>query len=311
MNETTFAADAVGAGHDGEVLAVAEDGTRVIDCRQCGYAHVFPLPRPAELENFYRQEFYQQEKSDYIARVERDWHWWQTVYCERLALAEATLPATRRRLLDVGCGPGHFLSCGCARGWQGEGIEPSPVAVEYCRRQALAVRQGFFDDNSVAGRRYDLVHMSEVLEHVAEPSAVLRRAWCCLGEGGMVIVCVPNDFSPLQRAASARHRLAPWWVSPRHHLNYFNRNSLERLINSSGFAVLKTVSTFPIDMFLLLGMNYIGDEEVGRRCHQMRIEFEQALDAAGLAEWRQRLYQQLAGLDMGREIVMYARKVGI
>jgi hypothetical protein len=120
---------------------------------------------------------------------------------------------------------------------------------------------------------------------------------------------VPNDFNPLQEILRDHLGFKPWWVAPPHHLNYFSHESLKGLVQRMGFEVLHVESTFPIDMFLLMGQNYIGHDALGRQVHAMRKAFDQTLLDAGAVALRRKLYGAFADLNLGREIVLYARKV--
>ena len=62
-----------------------------------------------------------------------------------------------------------------------------------------------------------------------------------------------------------------------------------------------------IDMFLLMGQNYVGNDSLGRKCHQMRMSFEQNLEKAGMGELKRDLYRKLASMGLGREIQIVAR----
>jgi hypothetical protein len=64
-------------------------------------------------------------------------------------------------------------------------------------------------------------------------------------------------------------------------------------------------SSFPIDMFLLMGDNYIGEDAMGRLCHTKRKKMELNLEEAGLNEVKRDLYKCLAKIGLGREICMY------
>ena len=66
---------------------------------------------------------------------------------------------------------------------------------------------------------------------------------------------------------------------------------------------------FPIDMFLLMGSNYIGDDKIGRDCHAKRKSFEINLFRFGMNDFKKELYEFFASRNIGREIVLYARKV--
>jgi hypothetical protein len=83
---------------------------------------------------------------------------------------------------------------------------------------------------------------------------------------------------------------------------------LTSLFQNSGFEVTNREATFPIDLFLLMGDNYVGNDELGRACHAKRKAFEFALNRSGRGELRRKLYESLIQLDIGREIVIYGEK---
>jgi SAM-dependent methyltransferase len=148
--------------------------------------------------------------------------------------------------------------------------------------------------------------MSEVLEHIPDPAAFCLTAGRLLKPGGLLCVAVPNEFSPFQQALQAGCNFSPWWLQPPHHINFFNFDSLENLLARCGFTVIHREATFPIDMFLLMGDNYVGDDQLGRLCHRKRMQFELNLDRGGMQKVRRELYQAFAHARVGREIIMYA-----
>ena len=292
--------------HDGPLLA-ERNGFAMIDCVGCGFAHATPLPTVEELTGTYRHDYYAAEKPLYLARTEEDRSWWLDVYAERLQRMEARLPAGPRAVLDIGSGPGLFLDAAATRGWRTLGVEPSRQAAAHARQLGHDIREGFFDAPLAATLpAVEAVHMALVLEHVPDPLALLVAARTLLRAGGMLCVTVPNDFSPLQRAAQAPG-LAPWWVAPPHHLNYFSHESLAGLLERAGFRVLERSATFPMELFLLMGERYVGDDALGRACHGKRKAFETALREAGQGGLLSRLYDSLAGHGLGREVVLYAQ----
>lgn len=295
------------AGHDGPLLA-ERNGFAVIDCAGCGFAHATPLPTVDDLVTTYAHDYYAAEKPLYLARSEEDRGWWLEVYAERLQRIEARLPAAARTVLDIGSGPGLFLDAAAARGWGTFGVEPSRQAAAHARGLGHDIREGFFDAGLAATLpAVDAIHMALVLEHVPDPLALLVAARGRLRAGGMLCVAVPNDFNPLQRAAEAAG-LAPWWVAPPHHLNYFTQASLADLLERAGFQVVERSATFPMELFLLMGDIYVGDDALGRVCHGKRKAFETALRRAGQGEMLSRLYASLAAQGLGREIVLYAQR---
>lgn len=293
--------------HGGLVLD-SINGFDVIECEGCGFKHIIPLPTTEELSLIYRREYYSKDKPFYLERVQEDLDWWNLVYSERYDTFEELLPRGRRRILDVGSGSGYFLLRGKERGWQTLGIEPSAKAAAHSRGLGLKVIKDFLTEGIARGLgRFDVIHMSEVLEHVPDPQKMMNLVGSLLTPGGLVCLVVPNDYNPFQHVLRSRLGYKPWWVAPPHHINYFDFDSLTALLKATGFEVLLRDTTFPIDMFLLMGENYVGNDGLGRQCHDKRKKFEQNLVAAGFKKLKQQLYRALAAQGIGREIILIGR----
>jgi SAM-dependent methyltransferase len=294
--------------HQGSRIAHAH-GHDIIDCSFCGFRHALPLPDPAALAREYAENYYTQEKPDFIAHAREDQDWFALAQTDRLELFEGLLAPTRRRLLDIGCGPGFFLKTAIARGWNAAGIEPSRQAAAHARSLGASVTEGFFSAATAPGLgRFDAINLTNVLEHVPDPVAILTAARGLLDPGGVLCVGVPNDFSPFQIAAQNAAGLDDWWVAPPHHLNYFDFESLSALLARLGLKVRERMTSFPMEAFLMMGERYVGDPALGRACHAKRKNFDFALEAAGLKETRRAFYRALANQGLGREAVVIAVK---
>ena len=294
--------------HAGAALDTVNDFT-VIDCEACRFKHIVPIPAADALARVYGHEYYATDKPLYIQRDLEDREWLNLVHSERYDQFERLLGEKRRRLLDVGSGPGLFLLHGVERGgWRVRGLEPSTQAVAHSQALGLDVTQGLLDaDAAAALGRYDVVHLSEVLEHVPDPMNILRLAHRLLDPGGLVALMVPNDYSPIQAALRTACGFAPWWVAPPHHVNYFDVGSIQRLLKTR-FDVVSVESTFPIDLFLLMGDNYVGNDALGRACHARRKTMELNLARAWQSPLKQAMYRSLAQLGVGRDVFVVARK---
>ena len=294
--------------HQGPVVDTRE-GFEVIECRICGFRHIVPLPTAEELEQVYRNDYYRTEKPLYLEGTRRDLDWWRLVFSDRYEEFENLLPEGRRRLLDVGSGPGFFLQYGQEQGWHVRGIEPSRQAADHSREMGLEIVEGFLDKTTAPMLgHFDVVHMNNVLEHIPDPREMIDLCSHLLDPQGLLCIVVPNDYSPFQQALTAACGFSPWWVVPPHHLNYFNFESLENLLENRGFDIVARETTFPIDLFLLMGDNYVGDETLGRACHVKRMTFERNLSAAGLNPLKRQLYKAFSEQGLGREIVLIGRK---
>lgn len=299
-------------GHAGQELD-AKGEHRVIACEPCGFNHIVPIPTEAELEELYREELYGTDIPDYIESHRRDAAWWRQVHRERYETLEEHLrdrgPGRRLRILDVGSGPGYFLLEGQERGWEALGIEPARQAVAHARGLGLTIVEGFLDAESAPGLgTFDAVHLNAVLEHVPDPRGMLELCRGMLAPDGLVCVSVPNDYNPFQQVLREACRFEPWWVVPPLHVNYFGHASMARLLARTGFEVVLQEATFPIDLFLLMGDDYVHEGELGRACHAKRKAFEARMEEAGMGRLKRELYAKLAEVGLGRQTLTFARR---
>jgi len=301
--------DHAGNDHSGTLVTKAK-GHDVVDCFLCGFRHVMPLPDAAALERAYREAYYAEEKPNFIAHSGEDQEWAEMFQRDRLEIFERLIIWEKRRLLDIGCGPGFFLKTAKDRGWRTLGLEPSRQAAAHARSLGLDVVEGFFNAEAATTLgRFDVVHLNNVLEHVPNPQEVVRLARDLLPKGGLICLNVPNDFTAFQASAVASLKLPEWWVAPPHHLNYFDFDSLSRLVKRAGFEVRERTTSFPMELFLLMGLDYTKDPALGRACHNQRKRFDLALEKAGFKETRQKFYHALAQAGFGREAVVIAAKL--
>ena len=146
------------------------------------------------------------------------------------------------RLLDVGCFTGNFLRFAERHGFQGVGVECSPVAVELGRaRHGLQLYQGYFEELELApvaqAGPYSLVTFWETLEHMNYPGEALARAHRLLAPGGIVAVTTPN-FNNLQLQL-LHERCSHCLGGPGNpgHMNMFTATSLRQLLAKHRFCV--------------------------------------------------------------------------
>jgi len=298
--------------HRGHVIDRV-NGYSIVACESCGFRHALPLPSPREQRAAYEEAYYRDQKPTYVSRAREDAEWSRLGWDDRLSLFEDLLKHDAARglsVLDIGCGPGWFLKAAADRGWKTQGIEPSAQAAEHARGLGLNIANAMFDETTAPTLdRCDVVHLNNMLEHVADPTGLLRLATGRAWPGGLICVGVPNDYNALQVAARAAGT-QPWWLVPPHHLNYFDFASLEALLKRVGLEVVETLTSFPMELFLLMGDNYVGDDALGRECHARRKHFDMALEKAGLGNVRRKLYGALAKAGIGREAIIVARTAG-
>ncbi len=135
------------------------------------------------------------------------------------------------RLLEVGCGGGAMLHPLKELGWQVEGVDFDPAAVQKARAKGLKVHLGALEEQRFADNTFDAITMSHVIEHVHRPIGLLQECHRLLKPGGRLVVVTPN-------ARSWGHcRYGADWrgLEPPRHLHTFTVTSLAATCARAGF----------------------------------------------------------------------------
>ena len=140
-------------------------------CESCRAKVIQPLPSDDDLARMYRHGEYHE------------------AYYEETALGDwpDLLARTHQgaRLLDFGCGDGAFLAEARRRGFDAVGVELDAEAREVAQRNSgCPVRS--LEEVTAAERRFDIIHLGDVLEHLPAPVAMLRRLEPLLAPGGVL-----------------------------------------------------------------------------------------------------------------------------
>jgi len=149
------------------------------------------------------------------------------------------------RVLDLGCGGGYngaLLKRAGAR--EVVGVELHAGAAAQARKRLDAVVQGdlaHLDLAQLGDEPFDVILASDVLEHLAEPEAVLARALTRLRPGGAVVVSLPN----VAHVVVFANLLMKRWprrssgIFDRTHLRFFAKRDMVRLLEGAGLHVLR------------------------------------------------------------------------
>jgi SAM-dependent methyltransferase len=157
------------------------------------------------------------------------------------------------RLLDMGCGLGFFLaSLERYAGWEGYGCEISDAAVRYARaRLGLSnVMRSRLDEAPFPLDSFDLITMWDVLDHLPQPDAVLRRCYALLKANGALFIRTPHGSVQLFRARLKRlvRRRTPGltYLQLRHHLHLYSPSGIGVLLKRNGFSRVEFSHLHPI-----------------------------------------------------------------
>lgn len=142
-----------------------------------------------------------------------------------------------RRLLDVGCGNGEFLSNAMTCGWQVLGLEPDPKAAAAAQQRGVPVHIGGLERFDGKAELFDVISMSHVIEHLHDPVQALRDCRRLLRPGGRLWLETPNINSLGHKVFGRNWR---GLEAPRH-LVLFSPQSLQWALDAAGFTAPKSV----------------------------------------------------------------------
>jgi SAM-dependent methyltransferase len=137
------------------------------------------------------------------------------------------------RMLDVGCGHGLLLDEARRRGYEVTGIELSADAAAHAREAFdLDVQRAAIESFDPGERRFDVVVLADVIEHLDDPVAALDRRVELLAPGGALCVVTPDPSSLTARVAGTR-----WWAYIPAHTCLLPRWTLRELVAARGLVI--------------------------------------------------------------------------
>jgi SAM-dependent methyltransferase len=232
-------------------------------CSRCGLVSISPFPAPDVIPTYYPEDYHaciagcERNLDKPINRLAIRYLYGVESVSRHRALRAAfracssrTLKGIREprganRLLDVGCGTGNALATYRRLGWSVCGVETSEGACRACWARSLEVHHATLFDAPLAGRQFDIVLMSHVIEHVLQPAALLRRAAELLAPGGRIVVLTPN----IRSLGFALYGSCWFPLDAPRHVFLFDPETLRRLGTQAGVR-LRTLRT-PADPQLL------------------------------------------------------------
>ncbi|NCC51065.1 MAG: class I SAM-dependent methyltransferase [Spartobacteria bacterium] len=136
-----------------------------------------------------------QLQSDYEWHVAKQHHYAQRAY-ETISNLIQCHPSAKT-LLDIGCGIGISMKQGQKTGLSCFGVEPNPFAAEHGKSHFnLNIKNTFFNSGDF-DRKFDLIIMDNVLEHVPNPDFLLKDVLSVLAPSGLLFLAVPPNTGGL------------------------------------------------------------------------------------------------------------------
>ena len=279
-----------------------------------GFIQVKPTPSVEELDKFYKKNFYSinyknfnnSELKEQVKDKKFYDYKWKRIF-DNFKLLKKNFK--NKKILDIGCGWGQCLLYLQKKGFDCYGLDPSDIAIKYCKSKGLKAEISNLEKLDIFGNiKFDFIIMNNVLEHLRDPISIIKKVKYFLKKNGVLSIEVPNDFNSFQLTGKIVNKIKNnWWVSPPAHLNYFSHDTLNFFLKKSGFKILKKDSSFPFEMFLLFGDNYVVKKTLGKECHKKRVNFEQNLLRDSNEKIINLFYEKMAEINLGRTAIIYAK----
>jgi 2-polyprenyl-3-methyl-5-hydroxy-6-metoxy-1,4-benzoquinol methylase len=224
-------------GHHENTPFCPDNGRGLVQCNRCGLVYVGIQPKAEELYALYGETYFHNDQSgevgytNYIADEDNI----RITANRRMAFIER-FAKNKGRMLDVGCAMGFFLDVASQRGWQVEGMDVSNFAVDYVQeRFGHTAHVGSLTEMALPENSYDLITMFDVIEHVPDPQANMKKIATLLKSGGIYELATPDVGSIPARLTGKR------WIGYKmsdEHVYYFSVATLTKMLNQAGFDVV-------------------------------------------------------------------------
>jgi SAM-dependent methyltransferase len=216
-------------------------------CDFCNSGFVYPPPTDEYLKEFYSGEM--NSHGGLLVGNDLDAHYKSALQSEK-EFPNSTIDANRiasfakkyangKDFLDIGAGYGFFTRAAKSQGFNCVAIE---AGSNNCK--IFELMNGFDPINSVLDDRFadanessfDVVLLSQVLEHIPNPLNAARQISRVLKKDGLCIIAVPH-FGSLVSKFQGKNDM---FITPPEHVNLFSTQGLCKLFERCGFSLIKT-----------------------------------------------------------------------
>lgn len=182
------------------VVVDTRDGMTNVQCRRCGLVYINPRASEADYRAFYAKGF-TQEFNQAAATQARDLAAQAQAKSERIVKFLGAEIKPGLSALDIGCGYGNVLAILRDKyGIEVSGVEPDPIGPAVAKQvfglEIYPCTLEEYLEKYNAGKKFDLIILHQVLEHLIDIDAAARSIRKLMRPGGLVYVGTPNASWP-------------------------------------------------------------------------------------------------------------------
>jgi 2-polyprenyl-3-methyl-5-hydroxy-6-metoxy-1,4-benzoquinol methylase len=209
-------------------------------CCACGTGYVNPQPSAESLKSLYACRGHGSNsltsfEQVMISEVEFPN---STVDAQRLVTYAKELlgpcQAGKAKALDIGSGYGFFSKAALEQGFQVIAVNPASAENRIFKQlNGLEPIPRFFEEVDFDTEKFDLVILSQVLEHLLDPFQVLVKVRNLIKPEGVIAIAVPNVDAILIKILKSRSS----FLGLPEHIIHFSRQGLSAILQRAGFEV--------------------------------------------------------------------------
>ncbi|NWF64825.1 MAG: class I SAM-dependent methyltransferase [Chloroflexi bacterium] len=208
---------------------------RVVVCSSCGLNYLSPRLTQEAILNLYKDEAYYNSNisgQGYDEYLEISGNWIKTF---TLRLKQIAPYKSAGKALDIGCGPGYFLTAAQRLGFDVYGLDPSDYIVNMGQKNwGSRIQLGLIETADYAPESFDLVVAFDTFEHIYEPKGFVNAIHRILKADGVLAITTPDPSSMLAKISGKN------WVSFKlpEHVFYWSPETIRKILEEK-FEVLE------------------------------------------------------------------------
>lgn len=279
---------------------------------KAGFFQYSPLPSKKELSDYYAKQYFQAAHGSYTPSYTKEETAYFRLKADLIYKECGRLRGTKKKnFFDIGCGEGWVMDRFKKSGSTVLGIDFSQYGIAHHNPHVLPdFKQGdiytLLDSVIAQKETFDVLLLANVIEHVVDPAALLKKIKKVMATKALLAVVAPNDFSPLhEHLLKHKYIDRKFWLAYPDHLSYFNKENMTKFLAKNGFKVESIVADNPIDLNLMNdNSNYIKKRSKGKKTHYFRVRtdnFLASIDVDKLLD----IYRILGSMGVGRDLTYY------
>ncbi len=214
-----------------------KDGFNIVQCKECDFVFVNPRLTSKEIFNLYNQDYFLGKGFDKSVQYEEEFNqqaektdlldWDLATLKEKMNLSNNN----KSRLLDVGSGMGLFLWKARKKGFEVNGLELSEFACNFMKKKGIEVFNSTIDEYVLPQNHFDIISLREVVEHLTDPLASLKKIYASLKKGGMLFITTGNYNCPERKLKGSNWN----YFMPQGHLSIFSNKTIKNFLIKAGY----------------------------------------------------------------------------